>query len=129
MTPRPIYRWKSFWLGVVVLGFLAWAWGRSMGNTDGFMWWSPGVAVMGGQSAGQVHLAWDGSRPYPAGQMVWIHEPISTVGEPRFPQGWVWERYPRQIQVAVAHWLVMGVFAVAWAGFLGWRWRRGLEIG
>lgn len=29
MTPRPIYRWKSFWLGVCVLGFLGWAWERS----------------------------------------------------------------------------------------------------
>jgi hypothetical protein len=26
MPPRPLYRWKSFWLGVFVLGFLAWAW-------------------------------------------------------------------------------------------------------
>jgi hypothetical protein len=26
MTPRPIYRWKSFWLGLFVACFLAWAW-------------------------------------------------------------------------------------------------------
>jgi len=30
MTPRPIYRWKSFWLGVILLLFLAWSWERSM---------------------------------------------------------------------------------------------------
>jgi hypothetical protein len=25
MKPRPIYRWKSFWLGVVVVAFMGWA--------------------------------------------------------------------------------------------------------
>ena len=30
MSPRPIYRWKSFWLGVWVLGFVGWAWWDSM---------------------------------------------------------------------------------------------------
>ena len=26
MTPRPFYRWKSFWFGILVLGFIGWAW-------------------------------------------------------------------------------------------------------
>ena len=26
MKPRPIHRWKSFWLGLSVVLFLAWAW-------------------------------------------------------------------------------------------------------
>ena len=26
MTPRRIIRWKSFWFGVLVVGFLGWAW-------------------------------------------------------------------------------------------------------
>ncbi|HEY1122473.1 MAG TPA: hypothetical protein VGE67_12765 [Haloferula sp.] len=26
---RPIYRWKSFWLGLLVLAFLSWAWWNS----------------------------------------------------------------------------------------------------
>ena len=26
MTPRPLIKWKSFWLGILVLGFLGWAW-------------------------------------------------------------------------------------------------------
>ncbi|WP_341405153.1 hypothetical protein [Luteolibacter soli] len=34
MSARPIYRWKSFWLVVMVLGFLGWAWVRSMGYFD-----------------------------------------------------------------------------------------------
>jgi hypothetical protein len=30
MKPRPFYRWKSFWLGILVLGFLGWAWVDSL---------------------------------------------------------------------------------------------------
>ncbi|MCW1922623.1 hypothetical protein OKA05_08660 [Luteolibacter arcticus] len=26
MTPRPCYRWKTFWLGLFVASFLGWAW-------------------------------------------------------------------------------------------------------
>jgi hypothetical protein len=26
MPPRPIYKWKSFWLGILVLLFFGWAW-------------------------------------------------------------------------------------------------------
>jgi hypothetical protein len=32
MTPRPFYRWKSFWLGLFVLVFLGWAWWDSYRN-------------------------------------------------------------------------------------------------
>jgi hypothetical protein len=32
MTSRPIYRWKSFWLGLFVACFFAWAWWDSMEN-------------------------------------------------------------------------------------------------
>ena len=35
MRRRPFYRWKSFWLGVVVLCFLGWAWARSLSRTEG----------------------------------------------------------------------------------------------
>jgi hypothetical protein len=34
MKPRPFYRWKSFWLGVLTLGFLCWAWVRAMSHCD-----------------------------------------------------------------------------------------------
>ena len=29
MTPRPFYRWKSFWFGLLVLVFLGWVWADS----------------------------------------------------------------------------------------------------
>ena len=33
-TPRPIHRWKSFWLGVLIITFLTWAWSRSRTHED-----------------------------------------------------------------------------------------------
>ena len=33
MSPRPIHRWKSLWLGILVLLYLGWAWRAS---TDTF---------------------------------------------------------------------------------------------
>jgi hypothetical protein len=34
MTPRPLHKWKSFWLGILVLGFLGWAWMRGRDHCD-----------------------------------------------------------------------------------------------
>jgi hypothetical protein len=39
MIPRPIYRWKSFWFGVLVVGFLGWAWVRSLNHFDTMKVW------------------------------------------------------------------------------------------
>jgi len=32
MQPRPIYRWKSFWLGVLTVACIAFGWWCSMGS-------------------------------------------------------------------------------------------------
>jgi hypothetical protein len=32
MSPRPPYRWKSFWLGLFVLAFMSWAWWDGLRN-------------------------------------------------------------------------------------------------
>jgi len=34
MISRPIYRWKLFWFGLLVVAFLGWAWVRSMSHFD-----------------------------------------------------------------------------------------------
>ena len=26
MTPRPIYRWKTFWIGLIYVSLVGWAW-------------------------------------------------------------------------------------------------------
>ena len=125
MTVRPLHRWKSFWLGVLVLGFLGWAWVRSRSWLDGFLWVSGSNLMTGGQHAGAVSWAWDSSRlPFLDPLFEWRHEPVSSVGEPLIPRALVWETYPGQAQLTVAHWFLMLVFLMSWAGFLAWRWRR-----
>ncbi|MCW1921081.1 hypothetical protein OKA05_00860 [Luteolibacter arcticus] len=38
VTPRPLIKWKSFWLGILVLGFLGGAWVFSMHHSAGVVW-------------------------------------------------------------------------------------------
>ena len=50
VSTRPIYRWKSLWLGVFVLGFLCWAWRDSFHR-------APGVArFQSGQVSQLIHI-------------------------------------------------------------------------
>src|SRR6218665_3773821 len=65
MSQRPIYRWKSFWLGMVVLCFLGWAWARSMKRMDAVRWryvegasYSDGRSIAVDQMLGRVSISW-----------------------------------------------------------------------
>ena len=74
MSRRPIYRWKSFWLGVVVLCFLGWAWARSMTWRDEVIWQRAtegsgtgavdGDSVSAWQERGTVGVQWDNWNPF-----------------------------------------------------------------
>ena len=44
MTPRRLIRWRSFWLGILVLGFLGGMWVRSMTNLESLSWTGEGVS-------------------------------------------------------------------------------------
>jgi len=62
MSPRPLHRWKSFWLGLLVLIFLGWAWLRSMSYHEGIRWFNWDWGVMIGQGPEGVGL-YAGDRP------------------------------------------------------------------
>ena len=125
MPPRPFHRWKSFWLGIVVLALLGGGWVRSMSYTNGFFWFPGRFVFTAYQSAGQLGFAWDLSRPpIPVPMFEWVHEPISSAGEAWFPKPVVPEIYDRQFQFGIAHWFLMLLFLIAWAAFLSWRVRR-----
>lgn len=128
MTPRRLHRWKTFWLGVLATGFLGWAWLYSMTHTTGVLWLTKGRTITAGQSAGQVFLNGDSSLRFtgslPTYEPQWVHERISTAGEPRFPTAFVWETYPNQIQITIAHWLLILLFLIPWSALLAWRWWR-----
>jgi len=126
MTPRTLYRWKSFWFGILILIFLGWGWASSMGTGDY-------IAINGSfdevlridQSGGRIAII----RVLPDPIFSLPEAPLSKMfgkeDAPWFPpafergrpvDGWA--------SVAVAHWFLMLLFLVAWSGWLGWRWRR-----
>lgn len=124
MLPRPIHRWKSFWLGVLILVFLGWAWARSQHHLDGFLWMGPSFQLSAGQITGRVELTWADSSGARGKSFIWVQEAASNDGEPLFPKAVNWESYPGQIQLTVAHWFLIGLVLLPWSTFLGWRYRR-----
>jgi hypothetical protein len=148
MPARPIQRWKTFWLGVLVLVFLAWSWMVSMTN-PGFI----GVAVPGvnggaGYTNGSVILFCNGSSD--GFGIGFFNEPVEA--EPmRFPSGIEFQfskgkpihlntsttlangaarksytcgYSPAHSHVRVAHWLFIPIFALLWSTVLFSRHRR-----
>jgi len=129
MSRRPLYRWKSFWLGVIALGFLAWAALRSMTWYDGLSWQHSDAKTLGAiyssQISGGVRISWDNYDAFGEdGMSHWSEEsgflPFDDYGSRLFPAGLVMEE--RSVQIA--HWVLILLFLIPWAAFLAWRWRR-----
>ena len=138
MTPRPLHRWKSFWFGILVLGFICWAWRDSMVYTI-YTRCGPfaGVHCVGGLfvEVGSVsRLAnWRLDRVHDQvrvrmteeGFIAFSSSPRKT--EPASP----WPRPLTQKRavnvnsgVFLPHWLILLACATPWSAFLVWRWRR-----
>ena len=56
MKPRPLYRWKSFWFGVLIIVFLVWGWIRSSTHADYLSWKQGNLALGAGQLGGQLNF-------------------------------------------------------------------------
>ena len=126
MKPRPVYRWKSFWLGVLMFAFLVWSWMRSMGPGD--------YLALNGSLEEIVRIDQSGGRV----AVVWVREnPIFSLPEmplakhsPESEMRW----FPRAVRywspidgwsaVAIAHWFLILVFVILWVGLLVGRWKR-----
>ena len=128
MHSRPLHRWKSFWLGLLVLIFLGWAWWTSMNRITVFTWTaSNGVR--------QLQLF-----NYDAKAGCWIGENVyrRTAGfhwdqrkyEAEEKQDGIWFEPDGAMTkegssgLQFAHWFLILLFLVPWAGFLLWRVRR-----
>jgi hypothetical protein len=129
---RPLYRWKSVWLGVLVLAFIGWAWVRSMSHLDMLIWNSPSRTQMLELrlNAGEVRAQGTASvqAGIPSGFL------RSSFRYKKELHGW----FPRAVtsmpynlgegwSISVAYWVIALVFLFAWSGFLawhGWRMRR-----
>jgi hypothetical protein len=129
-APRPLIKWKSFWLGILVLVFLGWAWVRSIQHDErvyfglGTQWWeivrSHGTTVAmcwseSGTGRG-IHSVSFSSEQSVEGVNLDIRIPPAfkrVVGRELIPAVW-----------GVADWFLILLFLVPWASFLAWRVRK-----
>jgi hypothetical protein len=126
MRPRSVIRWKSFWFGILVLGFLGWAWWRSNEKRDiasfeiGADKWNV-VSTIGFISTQRFESAARSN-----GVHFWTESTEGWVIEvPAAFEHFVTEhRHGRLTLWNVAYWFLMLLFLVPWLGFLAWRVRK-----
>ena len=130
MTPRPLHRSKTLWLGILILTSLLWIWMRGRDYYDHLdyrlgsaTWYGFGTScsyVSWGSNTyisippATNHLRWGSSdfkdpRPFPPPWEIHVAEPTPGTASSRY---------------SVAHWLLILLFLLTWSTFLAWRWRR-----
>ena len=128
MPPRPLHCWKSFWLGLLVLIFLGWAWVLSTDGWD-YIFFSAAYfssSGVGSNGPGGLSLGWTDDPFLPDGLSIFSHQggPIHNWFPEAFTlAGTTAEGWPME-GVTIAHWFLILLFLVPWAGFLYWRVRR-----
>ncbi|RYD29977.1 MAG: hypothetical protein EOP87_17395 [Verrucomicrobiaceae bacterium] len=125
IQPRPILRWKSLWFGILILGFIAWAWRRSASHSDELAFtrgtttfaveshcssilftafpFHPALPAPGWEFRSEV--PWDSDLDY-------FKPPFIQIHDGRFHYLWL------------AWWIPALSFLLPWTAFLTWRWRR-----
>jgi hypothetical protein len=124
MLPRPIYRWKSFWLGVLVLAFLGWAWLRSYHHFDeGSLALAPGgPSVMVSHDRSRIDIEW---RPTYYGNGTYLSFLPVAAGHEWFPSFSYFSRNGAgRTWISFAYWFLILLFLIPWSAYLAWRWRR-----
>jgi hypothetical protein len=128
MTPRPLIKWKSFWLGILVLVFLGLAWMQSMNRMDSLSFglgvdrWEV-VCTMGKVSA----VRWP---QLVAGRGVHSVSYLSEQGggfNREFPPAFESVVFDESLNVRAwmsSIWCLILLFLVPWFGFLFWRVRK-----
>jgi hypothetical protein len=117
MSPPPVYRWKSFWLGLLILGFVGWAWMQSMDHLQVLGVRGPSAWVYLAQSNGNTCIA-PNAHPPVLGTWMAINERIY----PSDTQVW-WNQLCVE-GLVLPYWLLMILPLVPWLGFLALRWQR-----
>ena len=130
MTPRPIYLWKSFWLGILVLGLMGWAWMAFETDPVAVSHCRRKVTHVAACGGGQVTLmkwtAFDRYENNPpdgiqAGKGIIDPAPDRAL----FPKALQWHhRGSVYWTLQLAQWFVMLGVATPWSAFLAWRWWR-----
>jgi len=119
MTPRPLYKWKCFWLGILVLGFLGWAWWDSSRWETQVHFFTDAVQVV--HARGELWLLHHDN----FWQMDWSYfyaeRNFSGAGDWNSWRPWEeFREYGFEIH-KVPHWFLMLLIVVPWLAFLFWR--------
>lgn len=128
MLPRPLHRWKSFWLGILVLVFLGWAWVRSIHCYDAVSWGEAhgGRGIILSQRDSKVLITWNSSMLIAA--VAPGFSVFSANMNPRsntiFPRAITWREVPDDLPLptaSIAHWFLILLFLIPWTAYLIWR--------
>ena len=119
MKPRPLIKWKSFWLGILVLGFLGWAWTGSTSHfQEAMVKWGPASGLCVGHGGGSVEILWNTNYFPPVSGSLGA---FSSYGAYR----WIGRlSFEVDAGMEMPYWLLILLFLVPWVGFLAWRWRK-----
>jgi hypothetical protein len=118
---RPLYQWKSFWLGIAVLGLLVVCWLRSTTHKEGFACCYQDSSVSVEQKGGYVTLMW--GKPNVAWRFRAHSQPFS--GPLVLGRAWSSVTAPGTGSwLFIAHWFLFLLFLLPWSAFLALRWMR-----
>ena len=126
MTPRRLIRWKSFWLGILVLGFLAFGWVRSKAHSDNIHCVTPrsltiiNVAIYGGVITWQRTPSGELPSMDPWKPTFEVNSYLSEAEPPERGLTLKGDGYGGEV-ATIPHWFLMLLFLVPWLGFLLWR--------
>ncbi|MCW1885500.1 hypothetical protein OKA04_12240 [Luteolibacter flavescens] len=119
MQPRPLYHWKSFWLGLFVGLFLVWAWHDSLTNAVGGCYGKPGgTGYMFTRKNGESFLSV--VTPWFASGLIWNY---AGAWDPRTDLRSMQE-HGRVNFIRIPDAVVGISFVWLWCELLGWRWRQ-----
>jgi hypothetical protein len=126
VKPRPLHRSLTFWSGILVIGFICWAWWRSVAHTDFVGVHRYGISSM--QS--QLHIEVNRIPIWEKWPSEFNHGPIPPAYRKTafpMPARQVVVGAPvTQMYIVIPHWLVLLLVATPWCGLLLWqKWRTG----
>ena len=132
MAPRRLIRWKSVWLGILVLGFLLRAWLESSFESSGIQRGDSKEPIGVSSSSGYLEFYRFMGMPADAGwqitgsryaspsnaRLLWPSPLRIRIKEEVF----IGDHSARE--ASIAYWLIVLLFLIPWASFLAWRWQR-----
>ena len=135
MTPRPVIRWKSFWLGILVLGFLGWAWVSTAEHFYLAQWNDAGMLVLVRSSRGTIGVAKfttpvgtallpsGGARRFSASHGATATQDTRWPSAVDFKDPEISGHY-NVTSLSMAYWFLILLFLAVWSSWLFFHWKR-----